>query len=175
MKTDLLEKLLPKGKKLRPGSLLVFVGALGLFLLLAGSFQPTRKEAVQTVQQPITASQASAAYAQQLEEKLTQVVGSIQGAGKAKVAVTLEASAERVYALDEKDGGETGSRELEHILLDTEGGQDALVEMTWEPVIRGIAVVCEGADDITVNAQITEAVSVLTGVSTNRISIAKMS
>ena len=59
--------------------------------------------------------------------------------------------------------------------LDTEGGQDALVEMTWEPVIRGIAVVCQGADDITVNAQITEAVSVLTGVSTNRISIAKMS
>ena len=52
---------------------------------------------------------------------------------------------------------------------------DALVEMTWEPVIRGIAVVCEGADDVTVNAQITQAVSVLTGVSTNRISISKMS
>jgi len=91
------------------------------------------------------------------------------------VAVTLEASAERVYALDEKKEGESGSREVEHILMDTEGGQDALVEMTWEPVIRGIAVVCQGADDITVNAQITEAVSVLTGVSTNRISIAKMS
>ena len=47
--------------------------------------------------------------------------------------------------------------------------------MTWEPVIRGIAVVCEGADDVTVNTQITQAVSVLTGVSTNRISISKMS
>ena len=33
----------------------------------------------------------------------------------------------------------------------------------------------EGADDVTVNAQITQAVSVLTGVSTNRISISKMS
>ena len=39
---------------------------------------------------------------------------------------------------------------------------------------RGL-MVCEGADDVTVNAQITQAVSVLTGVSTNRISISKMS
>ena len=91
------------------------------------------------------------------------------------MAVTLDASAETVYALDETDGGENGQRQLEHILVDTREGQDALVEMTWEPVIRGIAVVCEGADDVTVNAQITQAVSVLTGVSTNRISISKMS
>ena len=59
--------------------------------------------------------------------------------------------------------------------LEDNAAVDALVEMTWEPVIRGIAVVCEGADDVTVNAQITQAVSVLTGVSTNRISISKMS
>lgn len=176
MKTEFFQKLLPKGKKWNAGSLLFFAGVLGLFLLLAGSFTPQKeKQAAGTAQPPLTAAQASEQYARGLEEKLTQVVGSIQGAGEVRVAVTLEASAERVYALDEKNEGESGGREVEHILMDTEGGQDALVEMTWEPVIRGIAVVCQGADDITVNAQITEAVSVLTGVSTNRISIAKMS
>lgn len=176
MKTELLEKLLPKGKKWNMGSLLFFAGILGLFLLLAGSFAPSKeKQTIQPAPAVATAAQAGEEYARLLEEKLTQVVGSIQGTGEVRVAVTLEASAERVYALDEKDAGESGGRELQHILMDTEGGQDALVEMTWEPVIRGIAVVCQGADDITVNAQITEAVSVLTGVSTNRISIAKMS
>ncbi|WP_418454047.1 hypothetical protein [Allofournierella sp.] len=177
MKTEFFQKLLPKGKKLNMGSLLFFAGILGLFLLLAGSFTPTKQKQGEQQAAPLvhTAAQASEEYARTLEEKLTQVVGSIQGAGEVRVAVTLEASAERVYALDEKKEGESGSREVEHILMDTEGGQDALVEMTWEPVIRGIAVVCQGADDITVNAQITEAVSVLTGVSTNRISIAKMS
>ena len=101
------------------------------------------------------------------------MIGSIQGAGQVKVAVTLEAGPQTVYALDETDRGENGS-EIQHILLEDSSGQNALVEMVWEPEIRGIAVVCEGAADIQVQAQITEAVSVLTGVSSNRISIAKM-
>lgn len=175
MKLDFIEKIFGSDKKQLKSSLLIFLGALGLFLLIASSFKPSEKEEKKQSASEISVSDFSSQYALQLEEKLTQVVSSISGAGNAKVAITLEASAETVYALNQKESGEGGNRELHHILLDTEGGQDALVEMTWEPVIRGIAVVCEGADDITVNAQITEAVCVLTGVSTNRISIAKMS
>ena len=157
------------------GSRVCFAGVFGVFFLIAGGLPFGSGEKSVDTAAVQTAQQRSEAYARQLEQTLTELIGSIQGAGKTRVAVTLDASAETVYALDETDGGENGQRQLEHILVDTRDGQDALVEMTWEPVIRGIAVVCEGADDITVNAQITQAVSVLTGVSTNRISIAKMS
>ena len=175
MKLEQIGSLLPKqlGKR---GSLVFFAGVLGVFLLIAGGLPFANKEKESDVSAAnATVQQRSEAYVQQLEATLTGLIGSIEGAGRTKVAVTLDASAETVYALDETDGGESGQRQLEHILMDTGNGQDALVEMTWEPVIRGIAVVCEGADDVTVNAQITQAVSVLTGVSTNRISIAKMS
>lgn len=175
MKLESIGSLLPKqlGKR---GSLVFFAGVLGAFLLIAGGLPFSGKEeAADTSAGSGEAGRRSEAYVRQLEETLTELIGSIEGAGRTKVAVTLDASAETVYALDETDGGENGQRQMEHILVDTREGQDALVEMTWEPVIRGIAVVCEGADDVTVNAQITQAVSVLTGVSTNRISISKMS
>ena len=173
MKTDLLEKLLPKNAKAKSG-LLVFVGALGVFLLIAGGLPGGGREA-EAAPAASAQSQYSAAYARQLEDTLTEFIGSIEGAGRTRVAVTLEGGAETVYALDETYGGDGGQREYKHILLGDGQGQSALVEMTWEPVIRGIAVVCEGAEDVGVNAQITQAVSVLTGVSTNRISISKMS
>lgn len=172
---QMIGSLLPKQLG-RRGSLIFFAGVLGVFLLIAGGLPFTGKgERTDSSDVCSATQQRSEVYVRQLEEILTELIGSIEGAGRTKVAVTLDASAETVYALDETDGGDNGQRQLEHILVDTREGQDALVEMTWEPVIRGIAVVCEGADNVTVNAQITQAVSVLTGVSTNRISISKMS
>ena len=61
------------------------------------------------------------------------------------------------------------------MILDDGTGDSALVETTWLPEVRGVAVVCQGGDDAAVQARLTEMVSVLLGVSTNRISIAKMS
>ena len=175
MNLERIGALLPKRLSGR-GSLVFFAGVLGVFLLIAGGLPFSNETKSQEASAAAeTAQQRSEAYVRQLETTLTELIGSIEGAGRTKVAVTLDASAETVYALDETDGGENGQRQFEHILVDTREGQDALVEMTWEPVIRGIAVVCEGADDVTVNTQITQAVSVLTGVSTNRISISKMS
>ena len=156
-------------------SLLVFVGSLGLFLILAGngfSFGRSGEDTADTA--PSGGEETNAqSYAAQLEQTLTALIGNIQGAGRVQVAVTLETGPQTIYALDETDRGESGL-ETQHILLDGEKGQNALVEVIWEPEIRGIAVVCQGADDVGVQAQITEAVSVLTGVSSNRISIAKM-
>ena len=159
-------------KKILIGAI-VFIAAAVVFI--PGFFFYSQSRGGNFLSGCMTSEKGETPYVRQLEETLTELIGSIEGAGRTKVAVTLDASAETVYALDETDGGENGQRQLEHILVDTREGQDALVEMTWEPVIRGIAVVCEGADDVTVNAQITQAVSVLTGVSTNRISISKMS
>ena len=40
--------------------------------------------------------------------------------------------------------------------------------------LKGVAVVCEGGDDITVIKRITDLVSVVLGLSTNRICVTKM-
>lgn len=174
MGRDFFERIF-QAKNWNRNSLLVFVGALGLFLILAGNiFSPGKSEKnTSSTAPPGQETTDTQTYAAQLEQTLTTVIGSIQGAGQVQVAVTLETGPQTIYALDETDRGENGV-ETQHILLDSDQGQDALVEVVWEPEIRGIAVVCQGADNVGVQSQIIEAVSVLTGVSSNRISIAKM-
>lgn len=164
-----MKKLLPKGKKPAPGAMLVFVGALGLFLMIAGSTGGRERKS-----QPPPGTDERSAYTERLEEKLTCAVSCIEGAGKVQISVTLETGEETVYALDERTDGPDRASEKKHILMNGQGRQEPLVEMVWEPEVRGIAVICQGAGDPGVKAQILETVSVLTGVSTNRISIAKM-
>lgn len=161
-------KNLTQRKNWNKRSILMFIGILGIFLIFSGnSLQSNQKDipAVESATQTISAEE----YTEHLEHSLTQLISSIDGAGEVQVAVTLESSTQTVYALNQKE------EETEHIILNQAQGQNALIEMVWEPEIRGVAIVCKGADNIKVCSQITETVSVLTGVSTNRISIAKMS
>ncbi len=168
MKKDWIKKVLPSGQK--SSALLVFAGALGLFLLIAGGAKTTAPEKREP---PGESSQSQ--YTKDLEQKLTRVVSKIEGAGHAEVVLTLETGEENIYAQDERTDRDGQSGETRHILMNAQNGQQPLVRVTWEPEIRGIAVICEGADNPKVAGRIMETVSVLAGVSTNRISIAKMS
>lgn len=116
------------------------------------------------------------------------MIGAVQGAGRVRVMLTLENDGETVYAYDEQSdtqtiagtGGTNGtmerrqSYENEHVLIDAEGGKQPLVETCLEPEVKGVAVVCEGGDDITVVKRVTELVSVVLRLPTNRVCVIKM-
>ena len=123
----------------------------------------------------------SAEYIQEMEEKLTSILQQVQGAGQVHVMVTLEATGQSVYAQDEElssstgqDGQRQSSTRTEHVILDSGTGKAPLLEQAYEPEVRGVAVVCEGGDDILVIGRITELVSVVLGIPTNRICVTKM-
>ncbi|MEG2036556.1 MAG: hypothetical protein RRZ93_01060, partial [Ruthenibacterium sp.] len=108
-----------------------------------------------------------------------------QGAGKATVMITLDTSGETVYARNEKSNTETQSGEAgvqnrkssfesDYPIIDTGSSDAPIVEAQLLPEIKGVAVVCEGGDDITVISRVTELVSVVLGLSTNRICVTKM-
>lgn len=158
----------------RPASLLFVLGLAGMLLILLsdlGSTKGTQGEA--TLPQETVSSEEE--YVARLEEKLQQMICQVDGAGETVVMITLDSSRERVYAQNEKREGEGGGYETAHVLLDAASGEEPLVEMTWEPEIRGVAVVCQGGANVTVAARVTELVSVVLGVPSHRISIAKMS
>ena len=123
---------------------------------------------------------------QELETRLTEMLESVQGAGKVQVMITLESAGETVYARDEQSDTQTTqdgsdgvtdrkeSYKSEHIIVDAADGKQPLVETHIEPEVKGVAVVCEGGDDITVIKRITDLVSVVLGLSTNRICVTKM-
>lgn len=142
---------------------LLALGILGMLLIAGGGrtgLESSEKPAAETYQET---------YRQELEQRLEGLLGEIRGVGSVSVMITLETREETIYALDTKESD--NSLEQEHVLL---AGDEPLVETVWYPQVQGVAVVCQGADNIEVCSQITQIASVLTGVTTNRISIAKM-
>lgn len=165
---------------------LFFVGLAGICLIflsdiLFGGRGDTSGAKGQTVQKNTSIS----ASVQELETRLTEMLESVQGAGKVQVMITLESAGETVYARDEQSDTQTTdgtdgvtdrkeSYKSEHIIVDAADGKQPLVETCIEPEVKGVAVVCEGGDDITVIKRITDLVSVVLGLSTNRICVTKM-
>lgn len=138
---------------------------LGCYLLLSGE----DKENVQKNKNQEPTPDDIYAYEQSLENRLTDLLSCVSGAGKTRVMVTLESTQMNVYAVDVRDS--MGGTEQKHILLD-EGG--ALTESIQTPQIGGVAVLCEGGDNMQVVSQIHEILSSLLGLSTGRISVTKM-
>lgn len=168
--------LAKKGAK-PPVNLLLALGLGGMLLILLADLRGASSDQTTAAAAPNTAAQVTlteAEYTAQLEQKLQQMISQIEGAGETAVMITLEGSRETIYAQSEKSG-EGSSHESSPVLRKASSGEEALVEMTWEPEIRGVAVVCQGGADITVAARVTELVSVVLGVPSHRISIAKMS
>lgn len=168
--------LAKKGAK-PPVNLLLALGLGGMLLILLADLRGASSDQTTAAAAPNTAAQVTlteAEYTAQLEQKLQQMICQIEGAGETAVMITLEGSRETIYAQSEKSG-EGSSHESSPVLRKASSGEEALVEMTWEPEIRGVAVVCQGGADITVAARVTELVSVVLGVPSHRISIAKMS
>lgn len=142
----------------------VALGALAMFLILLSELWPQQQTQAEPEQQ--AAATAAAAYQEQLEQRLGQLIEQIDGAGSAVVMVTLESGEETVYALDTLSG-QTQSQQT-HVLLDD---GTALEQTVYLPKVCGVAVVCDGGGDISVAARITQVLSALLDIPTNRICI----
>lgn len=145
------------------------LGIAGMVLILLSELWP-QKAADPAAQPPQTQPVASDSYEQQMEQRLAQLIAQLDGAGSTQVMVTLSSAEEAVYALDIQQKGEDDLSET-HVIL---GDGTALCETTLTPAVSGVAVVCEGGGDVRVVARITEMLSALLDLPTNRISVQKM-
>ena len=84
---------------------LFFVGLCLIFLsdILFGGREGSTGAARQSTQQAVSA----ATGVQELETRLTEMLESVQGAGKVQVMITLESAGETVYARDELSDTQT--------------------------------------------------------------------
>ena len=102
-----------------------------------------------------------------MEERLEQILSRIQGAGPVSVMLTEAAGEEVIYQTD-GEGSDTV------LITDENRSQQGLVRTREPPVYRGAVVVCRGADSPAVRLAIVEAVSNVTGLGSDRISVLKM-
>lgn len=83
------------------------------------------------------------------ETRIKDMVESIEGVGNAKVMITMENSAEQIYTDDTK------VKEI-------------------EPVVRGVLVICTGADNPEVKETVLESVTKTLNISSDKVCITKL-
>lgn len=110
-------------------------------------------------------------------EELEDILGHIAGVGKVRVLLTEAAGAETVYQTDEDRSTASDSDRLrvETVIVSNASREEqGLVRSITPPVYLGAIIVCQGGDSPTVRLSIVEAVSNVTGISSDRITVLKM-
>lgn len=110
-----------------------------------------------------------------LEEKLGEILSKIEGAGNVSVMLTVRSGMERILATDRESTETDEKYELreETVILSTDSGDEVVLIGQNYPTFQGALVVCPGGDDPKVQLAITRALSSLTGLSSNRITVCK--
>lgn len=112
-----------------------------------------------------------------LDESLSGILSHIKGAGNVRVLLTLQRGEETVYQTDSHTSvsSDTNTAQIETVIISgSERNQSGLVKQVNPPTYMGAIVVCQGADSPTVRLAIVEAVSKVTGLGADRISVLKM-
>lgn len=115
-----------------------------------------------------------------LETEMAEILSAMSGVGQAKVLLTVDSDGENQLAQDTELAyrGDTAapedySRRSETVLVEGAAGDEAVVIRRQYPTYRGALVVCQGGDRAEVQLAVTEAVAALTGLSADRITVAK--
>lgn len=112
---------------------------------------------------------------EQLEKKLEKALSQVEGAGEVTVALTVKNGTERVPLTDRSTAaGEREDRvEEKAVVVNTGSGQQTVVRLERAPVFQGAVVVSQGGDRAEVRLLLTQAVSSLTGLGADKITICK--
>lgn len=165
----------------------IFAGFIGIALILLSSLLPKASgNKASSSDQCTTIS--SEEYVKQLEEKVQTLVEKISGVGSSNVMITLENGVENVYANSEKkstdnttDNSSSGTSkatdknntEQNVVVVDGKDGKQALVVTQKEPTVKGVVVVCDGGDNLTVVQDVIDAVTTALRITSNRVTVVK--
>lgn len=160
---------------------IVIIAVLGLALLMWPSGDSDTSDEPNVSSQPKSGNEMY-----DMEEKLRNILSKIEGVGRLDVSLTLKSGVEVQYAGEvsqssqqKLEGGQLAQSELNEdskvvVLRDKDGNESAAIVKEIYPEYLGAVVVCDGAGSASVRLQVTNAVSTLTGLSSDKISVVKM-
>lgn len=146
---------------------LILLLGIGLMLMPQGEKRTVEQEA-EPQQQPA---------AESLEERLEIILRQMDGVGEVDVLLTLETGMAYEYQTDDRVHTQQEESEVqkETVLVGSGSGKDQPVTVkTTYPTYQGALVLCQGADRAAVRLDIVNAVSDLTGLGSDKISVIKM-
>lgn len=197
--SDWLKKLFPKSKEHdeektpvpRRHMYILLLVALGILLLILNRvpadnstsfFEEARKET------NVIQVDGSNAYGEDMARRLQVWLEAMDGVGRVEVFVTLERDEKREYAQERtvdrstvEDGvnATDGQKRTEEriterpVLVRKDQGrsEEPIILTTYQPTVRGVAILAEGADNAQVRYDIMQAVQAALGVPAHRIQV----
>ena len=150
-------------RKYRFPALILFVGIM-LMMVPSMSELPTKEEPAVDIEVPT-------------EEVLADLLSKIEGAGKVEVLLSIESGEETIFQTDE-DYSQTDTSTTSKIttitVTESDRNEKGLIKQINPPKYLGAIVICQGADSAGVRLSIVDAVSKLTGLGADCISVLKM-
>ena len=144
-------------------AVIILVAGLVLMMMPSG-----RKEGM-TVQTPeVVPDQVF-----DLQDRLGEILSSVQGAGKVKVLLTQARGEQTLYQTDTQERTDSLTEDTV-IVTGSDRSQKGLICQRIPPQYMGAVIVCQGADKPVVRLAIVEAVADATGLSTDTITVLKM-
>lgn len=120
-------------------------------------------------------------YRQELEQRLSDLLSQMTGAGEVRVMLTLRTGTHTVYQTDTtitsdtSDESSRSSEERKTVILSEGSAYDVAAATVMEyPQFQGAVVVCQGADEASVKLGLVNAVAALTGLRSDQITVLKM-
>lgn len=128
-------------------------------------------------------------FVRKIQYELANMVSSIEGAGKARVLITLEEGEETVYLAEKKENFQTITDENSYsqalrrktddvekkyiTTKDSNGNESPVIIKKLEPKVRGAVISCQGAKNKEVRENIIKMVSVALDINSNKICVTK--
>ena len=155
-------------KKYRYVALILMIGLILMALPTSGD----REEAVAPKATPEQTNKVTS-----VSETLAQILSKIEGAGNVQVLLTVALGEETVYQTDDNISisEDTSNTKIDTVTVtDADRNQTGLIKQINPPTYRGAIIVCQGAESAVVRLAIVDAVSKVTGLTSDRISVLKM-
>ena len=106
------------------------------------------------------------------ESRLAETLSRIDGAGEVTVMLAVRDGPRQLLAQD-RQRGDQEERAQTVVLSAGSGVQETVTVQEVSPAYQGALLVCPGGDDPRVRLRLTQAVSALTGLGADKISISK--
>ena len=186
------EQIRSFGKQRKKEQLLTAVLVVVILLLVfwpsEADHEKQEKQQTEEVQTQVQAEETNADERKKLEDDLKRILLQVEGVGEVDVAVTMESTGRKLVekdvplsesSVDETGNGTNSKKESKNseeatVYLENADGTKApyVIEETM-PVVRGVLVVAQGADDPQVVAEIKEAAMALFHLEAHKIKVMK--
>ena len=163
--TSWIKKITVFMKKYKYAVLVLFIG-LGLMMVPENALRKEPAAEVIQPQEPVT-----------MNQRLADILSQIDGAGSVNVLLTVRAGEETLYHTDSDtvvSDSTTSTKTTIVTVTTSDKDETGFVRQINPPQYLGAIIVCQGGDSPSVRLAITDAVSKVTGLSSDRISVLKM-